>query len=153
MALNDLLVGMMALPSILASSLERWPFGQTFCKINGYLFGTSYKQRSRSTAESNKPEDAKRGFLDNKAIRTFLIITVTFTACWLPVTVARTLQASRAISLPAWIDFLVSWLSVANSFCNVFIYFFFNRSFKLAAKKMLAERFGCCQTSVMPVLT
>ncbi|XP_071801290.1 histamine H2 receptor-like [Asterias amurensis] len=89
---------------------------------------------------------------NNKALKTFLVVTLTFACCWTPLILSRTIEMLTGALGPNWLQFLTLWLATCNSMCNVWIYCLFNSSFRQMAKTILSERFPCCNRSVAPVV-
>ncbi|XP_038054939.1 beta-3 adrenergic receptor-like [Patiria miniata] len=88
---------------------------------------------------------------DTKAVRTFLVVTVCFALCWMPIQGSRAYAAVSGSSLPNWLVFVTTWLAASNSFFNVCIYYVFNASFRSEARRALNRlRCGKC-SSVGPV--
>ncbi|XP_071801347.1 histamine H2 receptor-like [Asterias amurensis] len=87
---------------------------------------------------------------DNKALKTFLVVTLTFAGCYTPHLTLKTLT-SLGVSTPRSLSFLFFWLVISNSMFNVIIYCLFNKVFRQTAKKILLERFPCCNRSVAPI--
>ena len=85
---------------------------------------------------------------DNKALKTFLVVTLTFAGCYTPFFTMRVVETTSGESAPDWVQFLTYWLLVSNSMFNVIIYCLFNKVFRQTAKKILSERFPCCYRSV-----
>ncbi|XP_071807197.1 histamine H2 receptor-like [Asterias amurensis] len=100
----------------------------------------------------NKNKDCKNdpNFLDNKALRSFLVITVLFAVCWTPLRVARIFAAINQKQLENWIIFITKGFAICNSFFNVFIYCFFNHAFRSATKRLLNPYFPCCKATIAP---
>ncbi|XP_071801333.1 histamine H2 receptor-like [Asterias amurensis] len=88
---------------------------------------------------------------DNKALKTFLVVTLTFAGCYTPNLTLETLMSLSGVSAPGWLQFLSLWLVVSNSMFNVIIYCLFNKVFRQTAKKIISETFPCCNRSVAPI--
>ena len=87
---------------------------------------------------------------DNKALKTFLVVTLTFAGCYTPFLTLQTAMYLPGVSIPEWLQFLTLWLLISNSMFNVIIYCLFNKAFRQTAKKILLERFPCCNRAVGP---
>ncbi|XP_038076924.1 histamine H2 receptor-like [Patiria miniata] len=88
---------------------------------------------------------------DNKALKTFLVVTLTFVFCYTPYMVTRTVQLYTGVEYPDWTLFVISWLYVSNSAFNVFIYCLFNQAYRQMARRIISERFPSCKVSIAPV--
>ncbi|XP_038069592.1 beta-1 adrenergic receptor-like [Patiria miniata] len=106
--------------------------------------------RGHERRQNNGHDDANNHY-DNKALKTFLAVTLTFSFCFLPVVITRTVQAYTSVKIPDWLLCTVYWLSICNSGFNVFIYCLFNRSYRRTAKKMIVGLLPCCKGSVAPM--
>ncbi|XP_071799024.1 beta-1 adrenergic receptor-like [Asterias amurensis] len=89
---------------------------------------------------------------DNKALKTFLVVTLTFVGCFFPFTLVRVGESLTGELSPNWLQFLSAWLGTSNSMFNVWIYCLFNSSFRERAKTIISERFPCCNRSVAPAV-
>ena len=87
---------------------------------------------------------------DNKALKTFLVVTLTFGICYTPLFLLGVLETYVDFLIPDWIFLLTSWMPFCNCVCNVYIYCFFNKSYRQTAKKVLFRMFPRCKTSVVP---
>ena len=87
---------------------------------------------------------------ENKALKTFFVVTLTFSGCYTPALILRVVR-SLSVPIPHWLEFLTIWLLISNSMFNVIIYCLFNTSFRQTAKKILLGRFPCCNRSVAPI--
>ena len=88
---------------------------------------------------------------DNKAMKTAIVVTLTYVGCYTPFLIVRTVESYTGVSSPDWLHFIVMWLGMCNSMFNVYIYCLFNQSFRQMAKKIISERLPCCNRSVAPV--
>ena len=88
---------------------------------------------------------------DNKALKTFLVVTLTYAVCYTPFLTVQMVKSLPGKSIPGWLQFLTLWLLISNSMFNVIIYCLFNKAFRHKAKKILSERFPCCNRSVAPI--
>ncbi len=68
---------------------------------------------------------------ENKALKTFLVVTLTFAGCYTPVLILRIVGSLSSVSPPDWLEFLTLWLMMSNSMFNVIIYCLFNKAFRL----------------------
>ena len=87
---------------------------------------------------------------DNKALKTFLVVTLTFAGCYTPILVLK-VMGSLSVPPPHWLEFITFWLLISNSMFNVIIYCLFNTSFRQTAKKIISERFPFCNRSIAPI--
>ncbi|XP_022090245.1 beta-1 adrenergic receptor-like [Acanthaster planci] len=99
----------------------------------------------------SKNVENENSFLENKALRAFLVVTILFAICWTPLRVVRIIAAITGETQPTWLTFTAKGFAVCNSFFNVFIYCFFNRSFRQATTRLMARYFLCPKASVAPV--
>ncbi|XP_022081688.1 5-hydroxytryptamine receptor 2-like [Acanthaster planci] len=104
---------------------------------------------SRRHERRNNQNNEGHNVRDNKALKAFLMVTLTFAACYTPFAVLRSVEGLAGWSSPHWLEFLTIWLIVANSACNVFIYCLYNHAYRQMAKKILQERLSCCKSSVI----
>ncbi|XP_038061214.1 trace amine-associated receptor 13c-like [Patiria miniata] len=107
-------------------------------------------RRHERRARANDPYGANN-IQDNKALKVFLLVTLTFAGCHTPFFVWKTVEGITGNAIPHWLEFAFAWLPVSNSAFNVFIYCLFHRVYRETAKKILAERFPCFKGSVAPV--
>ena len=107
---------------------------------------------SRQHELRNNPNEGNR-VQDNKALKVFLMVTVTFVICFSPIVLLRVVENIPDWTSPHWFQFLAKWLMVANSALNVFIYCLYNQAYRQAAKKLIQERIllapGCCKHSAV----
>ena len=89
---------------------------------------------------------------DNKALKTFLVVTLTFAGCFFPFSLVRVVECLTSELSPTWLQFLSAWLGTSNSMFNVWIYCLFNSSFREMAKTIISKRFSCCNRSVAPAV-
>ncbi len=111
------------------------------------LIKISRKHEQRLNQNGNNEANNNK---ENKALKTFLVVTLTFVGCCTPYLLVRAVNGD---SSPMWLEFSATLLGTGNSFFNVWIYCLFNSSFRKMAKTILLERFLCCNRSVAPVLT
>ena len=95
----------------------------------------------------NKDNAAHRA-QDNKALRSFLAVTLTYSICYTPMLVRNIAVGFSCTELPRWMVFVFVWLYISNSALNVVIFCLFNKAFRQRAKKILAGRFTCFNNSV-----
>ncbi|XP_033635042.1 beta-1 adrenergic receptor-like [Asterias rubens] len=91
---------------------------------------------------------------DNKALKTFLVVTLTFFGCYTPFLLVNAAESFTGVPSPNWLQFLTVWLNTSNSMFNVWIYCLFNSSFRQVAKAILLKTlpFPCRDRSVAPVV-
>ncbi|XP_071801540.1 beta-1 adrenergic receptor-like [Asterias amurensis] len=89
----------------------------------------------------------------NKALKTFLVVTLTFFGCYTPFLLVNAAESFTGVPSPNWLQFLTAWLNTSNSMFNVWIYCLFNSSFRQVAKTILLKTFPCRDRSVAPVVT
>ncbi|XP_022081990.1 beta-4C adrenergic receptor-like [Acanthaster planci] len=85
----------------------------------------------------------------NKALKVFLMVTLTFAICYSPNSLLRLVEGLTNWTSPDWLQFIVEWLFFANSAFNVFIYCLFNQAYRQMAKKVIQERILCCKHSAV----
>ena len=85
---------------------------------------------------------------DNKALKTFLVVTLTFAGCYTPFLTMQIVRSLPGKFIPDGLQFFTLWLVVSNSMFNVIIYCLFNKVFRQTAKKILFETFPCCKRSI-----
>ncbi|XP_071801349.1 histamine H2 receptor-like [Asterias amurensis] len=88
---------------------------------------------------------------DNKALKTFLVVTSTYAVCYTPFLTVKVVKSLPGMSIPGWLQFITVWLLISNSMFNVIIYCLFNKLFRQKAKKILSERFPSCNRSIGPI--
>ncbi|XP_038057728.1 beta-1 adrenergic receptor-like [Patiria miniata] len=120
-----------------------------------YIYLRLIKLSQNHAVMLNKCNNAANdtSFLDNKALRAFLVVTILFAVCWTPLRVVRVVAAITDKMQPIWLSFTAKGFAVSNSFFNVFIYCFFNRSFRQAAKRLMMRYFPCFKSSTVAPMT
>ncbi|XP_022081687.1 trace amine-associated receptor 13c-like [Acanthaster planci] len=103
------------------------------------------RQHELRNARNNQTEG--NNVRDNKALKAFLMVTLTFAACYTPFNLMRTVEGLANWTSPHWLEFLTMWLTAANSGFNVFIYCLFNEAYRQTAKKIIHQRLQCCMKS------
>lgn len=99
----------------------------------------------------NERNNQNEGGGDNKALKTFLAVTIVWGVCYTPLSLTRVIESFIGVHSPYWLDMIVTWILACNSLFNVFIYSLFNKSFRKIAKTILSERLPCCNRLVAPV--
>ncbi|XP_071798773.1 beta-2 adrenergic receptor-like [Asterias amurensis] len=117
--------------------------------IYWHLIKISREHEQRLNRNGNNEANNNR---DNKALKTFLVVTLTFAGCFFPFALVRVGRSLTGKLIPNWLQFLSSWLGTSNSMFNVWIYCLFNSSFREMAKKVISERFPCFNRSVAPAV-
>ncbi|XP_022081736.1 histamine H2 receptor-like [Acanthaster planci] len=101
----------------------------------------------------NGPNEAA-DMQNNKALKTFFMVTLSFVCCYTPYLVARLVEYYSGKATSDLLSFLVISLYIVNSVFNVFIYCLFNQTYRRTAKKIITEKLQCCKrTAVGPVNT
>ncbi|XP_071814507.1 G-protein coupled receptor 52-like [Apostichopus japonicus] len=107
----------------------------------GTIFVTSHKHKRQIKAQREVTDPTPTPRRNNRAIQTFVIITGMFNLAWVPYSL---LALSRAFldadTIPHWVEFLLPWLAMSNSFVNVIIYIAFNPPFRKQLKKMVLRK-------------
>ncbi len=132
------LLGLVVIPTLLMSC------------IYFHLIKISRQHEQRLNQNGNNEAN---NIHENKALKTFLVVTLTFAGCCTPFWVIRVVESLNGHSSPSWLEFSTTLLNGSNSLFNVWIYCLFNSSFRQTAKTILLERFPCCNRSVAPVVT
>ena len=104
---------------------------------------------SRQHELRDNPNNEGNNIRDNKALKAFLMVTLTFAACYTPSTVLRAVEGWTDWTSPHWLQFLTVWLVFANSAFNVFIYCLCNQAYRQTAKKIFQEKIPCCKSSAV----
>ena len=113
-----------------------------------HLIKISRQHEQRLNQNGNNEANNSHG---NRAIKTFLAVTLTFSGCYAPFLILRAVESTLGISSPRWLMFLTSWLAISNSMFNVVIYCLFNNNFRQTAKKIISERCPCLFRSIEPM--
>ncbi len=79
----------------------------------------------------------KRSMKEWKALKMFCTVTVVFTITWMPYVCTTLANTIKLEHLPGWAEFLVQWLALCNSWCNVCIYLLMNMSFRTTAVRLV----------------
>ena len=108
--------------------------------------------RRHERRDNRNDQNKVKHLQDNKALKSFLIVTFTFATCFTPFFVMRLIYSQTGTALPDWLQFIIIWLAASNSALNVFIYCLFNKMYRQTAKKILLGRFRCCNVAVEPVI-
>ncbi|XP_038078516.1 octopamine receptor 1-like [Patiria miniata] len=86
---------------------------------------------------------------EHKALKAFLVVMLTFSACYIPFNLMHIVERSTDWASPDWLRFLTFWLLYSNSAFNVFIYCLFNQAYRQTAKKIITERLPCLKRSTV----
>lgn len=90
-----------------------------------------------------------------KAVKMFCTVTIVFTIAWMPYVCTSLSTTITMRPLPGWAEFIVQWLALCNSWCNVCIYFLMNESFRKTAIRLVkngqANACVCCYRSCLHV--
>ncbi|XP_038076892.1 histamine H2 receptor-like [Patiria miniata] len=108
---------------------------------------------SREQARRIDPNrrNANPSFYDNRALKAFLVVTLTLAGCFTPLMLCRSVESLAGVALPGWLEFSAVWLVYCNSALNVFIYCLFKQSYRRRAMGIVSKRLLCCRNSVEPV--
>ncbi|XP_072037055.1 trace amine-associated receptor 8b-like [Amphiura filiformis] len=79
----------------------------------------------------------RRSMREWKALLMFCTVTIVFTITWMPYVCTTLINTIRMQRPPEWLEFLVQWLALCNSWCNVCIYLFINVSFRKTAIRLI----------------
>ncbi|XP_022081989.1 beta-1 adrenergic receptor-like [Acanthaster planci] len=104
---------------------------------------------SRQHQLRDNPNNEGNNVRDNKALKVFLMVTLTFAICYSPNSLLRLVEGLANWTSPDWLQFIAEWLFIANSAFNVFIYCLFNMAYRQMAKKVIQERILCCKHSAV----
>ena len=104
-------------------------------------------QISRQHELRDNPTNEDNHVRDNKALKVFLMVTVTFVICFSPTVLLRVVENIPDWTSPHWFQFLAKWLMVANSAFNVFIYCLYNQAYRQTARKIYRHVLPCCKVS------
>ncbi|XP_071796353.1 QRFP-like peptide receptor [Asterias amurensis] len=114
-----------------------------------HLIKISRHHEQRLNQNGNNGADHHHG---NKALKTFLVVTLTLAGCYTPWLLVRVVESFNGELGPDWLKFSTSVLCTSNSIFNVWIYCLFNPSFRKVAITIVLERFPCRSRSVAPVV-
>ncbi|XP_022088755.1 beta-2 adrenergic receptor-like [Acanthaster planci] len=82
-----------------------------------------------------------------KAVRTTLVITGIYYMAWAPFLATQIYLAFSSVAIADWLHFLSGYLVLSNSWWNVFIYSFMNKSFRKTLADFVAAKCACYQRS------
>ena len=86
-----------------------------------------------------------RSMKEWKALKMFCTVTMVFTITWIPYVCTKLISTIRNECTPGWVEFLVQWLALCNSWCNVCIYLLMNLSFRNTAVRLIKSgQASCC---------
>ena len=104
--------------------------------------------RQHELRDQRNKDNAAHRVQDNKALRSFIAVTLTYSICYTPMLVSNTVAGFLDTEPPRWMVFAFLWLYISNSALNVVIYCLFNKAFRRKAKIILAKKFPCLNNSV-----
>ncbi|XP_038078515.1 beta-4C adrenergic receptor-like [Patiria miniata] len=106
----------------------------------------SRRHELRENCNQNQGNNVAR---EHKALKTFLMVTLTFSMCYTPFSLVRMVEGFTGWITPDWLDILTACLLYSNSAFNVFIYCLFNQAYRQTAKKIITERLPCLKRSTV----
>ena len=86
--------------------------------------------------------------LEIKAVKTTLTITGIYFVVWTPFLIAQLYRAFSSAPAAEWIQFVTGSLVISNSWWNVFIYCFMNKTFKEKFNEVILWKCKCTKTEV-----
>ena len=117
-----------------------------------YMYCCIIQISRRHERRDNRNDQNKAKHLhDNKALKSFLVVTFAFAICYTPFLLVRIIEGQMGTAIPDWLQFISTWLAACNSAFNVFIYCLFNTKYRQTAKQILLKRFCSCHVAVQPV--
>ncbi|XP_069704974.1 trace amine-associated receptor 1 isoform X1 [Periplaneta americana] len=81
--------------------------------------------------------------LSTSASRTMAAISLGFIVMVTPWTIQEVVAACTGTKVPPFIDFVVTWLALSNSFWNPFLYWLLNNHFRRISKELLLSKVPC----------
>ncbi|XP_067000932.2 trace amine-associated receptor 1 [Anabrus simplex] len=81
--------------------------------------------------------------LSANASRTMAAMSLGFIVMVTPWTIQEVVAACTGTKVPAFIDFLVTWFALSNSFWNPFLYWLLNNHFRRISKELLLTKVFC----------
>lgn len=113
------------------------PANTTIIYTYSCIVSASYRHSRQIHTQQAPPNTNRFSVINHKAICTFLMITGMFNLAWLPYSVLALLRGllPSTYDFPHWVEFLLPWLAMSNSFVNVFIYLVFNPPIRKHVKK------------------
>ncbi|XP_038078513.1 trace amine-associated receptor 8b-like [Patiria miniata] len=105
--------------------------------------------RQHELRENRNQNEGNNIAREHKALKTFLVVTLTFCACYTPFATLRIMEGFTGWTTPDWLGFLTVCLLYSNSAFNVFIYCLFNQAYRQTAKKIITERLPCLKRSTV----
>ncbi|XP_019621612.1 PREDICTED: probable G-protein coupled receptor No9 [Branchiostoma belcheri] len=107
---------------------------------------TEDRFRSISSIKSQKHEEAKKRKAredDIKLTKSFVVVILVFTICWLPFCVTMFWSVFSPTPVPRLVDMAALMLGYSNSCWNPIIYGVMNSKFRAAFKELLRKLFQC----------
>ncbi|KAJ9598181.1 hypothetical protein L9F63_011143, partial [Diploptera punctata] len=81
--------------------------------------------------------------LSTNASRTMAAMSLGFIVMVTPWTIQEVVAACTGTKVPPFIDFIVTWLALSNSFWNPFLYWLLNNHFRRICKELFLSKVLC----------
>lgn len=81
--------------------------------------------------------------LSGSASRTMAAMSLGFIVMATPWTIQEVVAACTGSKVPPFLDFIVTWTAISNSFWNPFLYWLLNAHFRRISRELLSSRVRC----------
>ncbi|XP_054257910.1 trace amine-associated receptor 9 [Macrosteles quadrilineatus] len=99
-------------------------------------------QQEISTASMEKLMAHERR-LSTNASRTMAAMSLGFIVMVTPWTIQEVVVACTGSKMPPFLDFMITWLALSNSFWNPFLYWLLNNNFRRISKEIFLQKVLC----------
>ncbi|XP_050397572.1 5-hydroxytryptamine receptor 4 [Patella vulgata] len=110
------------------------------CNIKIYMAARRQAMQIRSLDVVGNSKGKGKFKQETKAAKTLGIIMGCFSVCWFPFFIFNVIDPLIGYKIPYNIWIVALWLGYINSMMNPFLYYYFNRSFKAAFKRIFRCR-------------
>jgi len=99
--------------------------------------GITYKNLNEPASSSTLQFIAHERRLSSNAARTMAAMSLGFIVMVTPWTIQEVVAACTGSKVPPFLDFLVTWFAISNSFWNPFLYWLLNERFRHVCKEII----------------
>ncbi|XP_068083217.1 trace amine-associated receptor 8c [Anabrus simplex] len=139
---------------ILSSCLFYFPTTMILMYCYGSVFHVNKLRLKRVVCSAMAPPEdigttgveklvAQERRLSTNTSRTMAAMSLGFIVMVTPWTIQEVVAACTGTKIPPFIDFLVTWLALSNSFWNPFLYWLLNNHFRRISKEILLSKVFC----------
>lgn len=105
-------------------------YGTIFCIANRHSSNIQSQQAKLNLNKTNPKRNCK-------AAGMFIVVFGMFNVCWVPYVILVIYRVSHPMEQgPHWVNFIIPWMAMSNSFVNIFIYFILNAQYRTAVKRL-----------------